>query len=145
MLSPDEISRRLKAARELRQISQKEMGELFEGDGLNKSDPGRIERMDVAMRRSHRDAFVRHLRVPERWLTSNSLDELVGLVEPPETRLERIERKLDELVSQIEGDPGAAFESELEGQFPTADTRVDKSAPIDPAQKQKDQTRIRPL
>jgi hypothetical protein len=45
-LQPEDVSVRMKAARELRGLSQSALGLLFEEDGLGKTDPGRIERMD---------------------------------------------------------------------------------------------------
>jgi transcriptional regulator with XRE-family HTH domain len=79
-LDPAQISARIKAARELRGISQTQLGAFFEEDGLNKSDPGRIERMSasVPFRRAHLDALCRHLRVPERWFTEENVDAIVG-------------------------------------------------------------------
>lgn len=68
-LAPDELGRRIKAARLLRNIGQGELGYLFKADGLGLGDPGRIERNELAMQRVHLDAFIRHLQMPEWWFT----------------------------------------------------------------------------
>lgn len=81
-LPDDELVRRLKAARELRGIDQNTLGLLFKEDGLGKMDPGRIERGEMKMQRAHRDAFCRHLGLPERWLTEPDIDVIVGLRPP---------------------------------------------------------------
>jgi hypothetical protein len=104
-LARDEIARRIKAARQLRGIKQAELGLLLAQDGLGQEDVGRIEREEMQMSRSQRDAITRHLRLPERWLTSESVDEIVGygeLREPPSSGLisgsaATVEDLLDEL------------------------------------------------
>ena len=97
VLDPDEISRRIKAARELRGVSQDELGELLESDGLGVKDVGRIERGTMPMSRVQREAISRHLRLPERWLVSEDLDEVVGVELTPN----EIREKLDELENQL--------------------------------------------
>lgn len=79
VLDPDEISRRIKAARELRGVSQDQLGEMLEADGLGVKDVGRIERGTMMMSRAQRESITRHLRLPERWLLSESVDEIVGV------------------------------------------------------------------
>lgn len=76
-----EIGHRIKAARELRGVSQEELAQQFDDDGLGSSDVGRLERGLLALTRARRDALVRHLRVPERWFTSENVDEIVGYEE----------------------------------------------------------------
>lgn len=79
MLDAEELARRLRAARTLRgDMEQTELGALFEADGLGKTDPGRIERGVIAMQRVHLEAFCRHLRVPEAWLTDPDVNRVVG-------------------------------------------------------------------
>lgn len=78
MIDADEISRRIKAARELRGINQVDLGAMFDAEGLNSSDPGRLERGDIEMRAAHRYALMRCLRVPERWFTEPDVDAIVG-------------------------------------------------------------------
>lgn len=82
-MAPDQdtLRRRLTSARELRGLDQRELGDLFEQDGLGKHDPARIERGDLEMQRVHKDAFCRHLEMPEWWFT---VDEVV-LEEQPVT------------------------------------------------------------
>jgi len=116
-IDPAQIAARIKAARELRGMSQDELGELFDHDGLNKTDPGRIERMDarVPFRRAHLDALCRHLRVPERWFTAADVDEIVGYGTPAQsdqlTELaqgqEKLERQMAELVGLLTDGPEA--------------------------------------
>lgn len=83
MLEPEELKRRIEAARILRGLRQVDLSPLLEADGLGKTDLGRIERGEVPMRRIHRDALARHLRVPEWWFTVEDVDVLVGLQPPP--------------------------------------------------------------
>lgn len=77
-LPREEVSRRIKAARDLRQMHQITLAALMEEDGLNKSDLGQIERCDRQMRLGHQESILRHLRLPERWLTAETVDEIVG-------------------------------------------------------------------
>lgn len=79
-LPQKEIARRIRAARELRAISQEELAKLMAADGLNKYDLGQIERCKQTMLRVHQDALVRHLQVPEVWFTSEDVNEIVGYV-----------------------------------------------------------------
>lgn len=72
------MTRRIEAARVLRGYTQRQLAELLHADGLGKHDLGRIERGEMQMRRIHRDALVRHLRLPERWFTAPTVDALVG-------------------------------------------------------------------
>jgi hypothetical protein len=87
MLSKDELKRRIEAARTLRGTTQAELQRLFEADGLDKYSAGRVERGELVMQRVHRDAFCRHLGVPERWFSEPDVDVLVGL--RPAERLTR--------------------------------------------------------
>jgi hypothetical protein len=101
-LDPAQISLRIKTARDLRGVSQVRLGELFEEDGLNRSDPGRIERMDpkVPFRRAHLDAVCRHLRMPERWFVEENVDVIVGLHPETPTQFDQILDRLDTLKTQ---------------------------------------------
>lgn len=109
MLDPAELSRRIKAARELRGLSQVQLGDLFDGDRLNKSDPGRIERMDpeVSVRRPHLDAFARHLRVPPRWFTAETVDEIVGYRDTDAPDLAEMVKALIDPPEESSTDPDA--------------------------------------
>lgn len=105
MLSDDELRRRLIAGRNLRGYTQQELAAILVRDGLGKHDLGRIERGTMAMQRIHRDAFARHLRLPERWFTEPDVDIIVGLRQPLEagaTRvlLERLLADLDQAETQ---------------------------------------------
>ena len=77
-LGRSELERRIRAARVLRGISQDELDRLFAADGLGKS-AGRLERGDkrLTLNRALLDGLVRHLRVPEAWFTSESVDALI--------------------------------------------------------------------
>lgn len=96
-LPREEIARRIKAARELRNISQIGLAALMEADGLNKHDLGQIEREKRTMQLVHQEALVRHLKVPERWFTSENVDEIVGY-ENVAGELASIRADLDELL-----------------------------------------------
>lgn len=101
MLEPDELKRRIEAARVLRGLTQAQLAELLVQDGLGKHDLGRIERGSMAMQRIHRDAIARHLRVPERWLTEPEVDVIVGLRPDVATQTDALgllERALPDLV-----------------------------------------------
>lgn len=97
-LSNEEIARRMKAARQLRGMSQQELNDLFAEDGLEKNEAGRLERGDLALTANRRYALVRHLRVPERWFTSESVDEIVGY---GETDRDRLAEELAELRKEV--------------------------------------------
>lgn len=77
-LPRDEIARRIKAARELRRMSQSALAGLMAQDGIGLHDLGQIERQTRQMQLVHQDAILRHLELPERWLTAGSVDEIVG-------------------------------------------------------------------
>lgn len=77
-LSKEVLKQRIAAARLLRGLSQEDLNDLFETDGLDKTAAGRIERGDLDMQRAHEDGFVRNLRVPRKWFTSEDVDALVG-------------------------------------------------------------------
>lgn len=100
----EELARRIKAARALRQISQVQLGRLAEADGLNRYDLAQIEQRTRTMLRVHREALVRHLRVPERWLTAETVDEAVGYEDPEEqkTTLEAAANDLRELRDRLD-------------------------------------------
>lgn len=83
MLEGKELKRRIEAARILRGMSQAKLEELFAADGLGKYDAGRIERGEMTMQRVHRDAFVRHLGVPDYWFSEPDVDRIVQPAEAP--------------------------------------------------------------
>src|SRR3954463_16295734 len=77
MLDPATLKRRIHAARLLRDMEQVELDQLFHQDGLGKGEAGRTERGDLPMTRVRREAFARHLRVPEDWFLEEDADVLV--------------------------------------------------------------------
>lgn len=99
MPSQEELRRRIVAARELRGITQTDLGALFEQDGLGKHDPGRIERGTMPMQRAHREAFIRHLRVPDAWFTEDDVDVLLGVSAGPSDLSERELQRAAELIA----------------------------------------------
>lgn len=96
-------------------MTQKQLGALLEADGLGKHDLGRIERGDLTMQKVHREALVRHLGVPERWLLNENVDEIVGLTAPavPALSPERLEQ-LDGLLPQLAEDVQALLRATAE-------------------------------
>jgi transcriptional regulator with XRE-family HTH domain len=72
----------MRAARELRNVTQSALADLVVEDGLDRHELGKLERGDekFPLVRTRLDALVRHLRVPERWFTSVDTDLIVGLV-----------------------------------------------------------------
>jgi len=91
-LNRKELTRRIKAARELRNVTQAQLADKFVEDGLDRSVLGKMERYDpdFPLVRSRLDSLVRHLGVPRRWFTSADTDLVVGLVPvegmPPDQR-----------------------------------------------------------
>jgi hypothetical protein len=55
-------------------MEQVELDQLFHQDGLGKGEAGRTERGDLPMTRVRREAFARHLRVPEDWFLEEDAD-----------------------------------------------------------------------
>lgn len=103
MLSQDELKHRIEAARILRDISQVELERLFHADGLGKGDAGRVERGELPMDKVRRDAFCRHLRVPERWFLAEDVDEIVGM-KPGQLTPDEIRRAAELLPQLLAGD-----------------------------------------
>lgn len=76
-LAPDEVGRRIRAARELNGLDQTDLAALLVEQGLGKTDAGRLERGDLVMQSVHRSALARALSVPEGWFVL-AQDELLG-------------------------------------------------------------------
>jgi hypothetical protein len=78
-LSAEELGRRIRAARILRNLEQKDLDDLFEDDGVGRS-AGFLERGSprAPLTRARLDSLVRHLRVPETWFTAENVDDIVG-------------------------------------------------------------------
>lgn len=83
-LNAEELDRRIKAARLLRNISQQELAKRLAEDGLSESHLGKLERGQHTLTRAPLDALVRHLRVPETWFTEPDTDTVVGYVSAEE-------------------------------------------------------------
>jgi hypothetical protein len=81
-LSPEELKRRIFAARVLRGLRQVDLQASLAEDGLGKRELGRIERGSLPLNRVRRETLARALRVPEIWFTSESVDEIVGTATP---------------------------------------------------------------
>lgn len=64
------LKRRIESARILRNISQAELSRRCARDGLDKLAAARAERGEVPFTRVLREAFARHLAVPEWWFTA---------------------------------------------------------------------------
>lgn len=79
MPTQEDLVRRMEAARILRGITRRQLGELFKLDGLGVQDPERLVRHEIEFERTHMRAACEHLRVPERWFTAEDVDEIVGL------------------------------------------------------------------
>lgn len=106
MLGKDALKQRIEAARILRGVSQTELQRRFEADGLDKYAAGRVERGEIDMQRVHRDAFCRHLGVPERWFSEPDVDVIVGLT--PGRRLSpgELRADLELLLADLDRDAG---------------------------------------
>lgn len=74
-LPQDELKRRIDAARTLRGMTQRELGDRLAEDGFGKHDLGRVERGDPRMPFNNAilRALCHHLEVPERWFTDRHL------------------------------------------------------------------------
>lgn len=95
-LSPEELSRRMRAARllrgqgrdghgELAEVSRDELGEaVARRKGTGTSDPARIEREKLQALPLHLEAFQEVLRMPDGWWTEPDLDQVLGVNTPAE-------------------------------------------------------------
>jgi transcriptional regulator with XRE-family HTH domain len=117
LLTSEEISARIKAARLLRGITQPELARRLNEAGLTWRLAGELERGEQTMLALHRMALAEALGVPERWFTV-PLEDLCPEA-PPDDELrmavmerfnalaERFERSLDRLDRKrlpVEGD-----------------------------------------
>jgi transcriptional regulator with XRE-family HTH domain len=102
-LNPDELARRLVAARELRGLSQEALGERMLAEGFGRHDAARIERGDprVPVSPARRRGLAEVLQVPEWWFTAETLtfdgeqNEVTKLLEAVVRSLGRLHEKLD--------------------------------------------------
>lgn len=83
-LDAEQLGRRIKAARLLRNIDQAQLAEGFVADGLDRHELGKLERGKFPLTRVRLDTLCRHLQVPERWFTSANTDLVVGLTSEAE-------------------------------------------------------------
>lgn len=111
-MTGEELRRRIEAARILRGISQDDMDVMGHADGLRKQELSRTERGDLPLTRIRRDVLARVLRVPERWLLAETVDEIVA-APPTEADIARRLDALTEAVGRLDGEPGAALERDL--------------------------------
>lgn len=126
LLGPDDVKRRIEAARTLRGVSQRELAARLHEDGLGSQELGRIERGDLPLTRVRIDALCRHLGVPERWFTEPDVDELLSGTAEPATDAasfivatmrdlaNRLEARLDAIEKQLAESAADQVERELE-------------------------------
>lgn len=132
-LPRDEVARRIRAGRELRKVSQTALATLMVADGLNKHDLGQIERERRTMQLAHQESILRHLRLPERWLTADSVDDLVGgtpspisaNVEELADRLRGLAGEIDQVLNRLGRDIGKRDVQRRRGQGPSDPPRQD--------------------
>lgn len=101
MLAPDELKRRIDAARTLRGLRQVDIAALVESDGHGKHDVGRLERGDVHLTPSLRRSLAHHLGVPETWFTEPDMDQVL-IAPDAETQLDRLEETLSDMRAERE-------------------------------------------
>lgn len=101
MLDPEELDRRLKAIRMLRQISQTEMAVMLEAEGFGKHDLGRIERGQMALTGARRRELARILRVPESYFTAEDLDEVLFAAGTDKLTDDQIRRAAELMAPQL--------------------------------------------
>jgi transcriptional regulator with XRE-family HTH domain len=82
-LPPDEVAARIKAARELRRMSQQELTKRLAGAGLPVRLAGQLERGKAPLQMAAQLALARILGVPERWFTDPLEDILDDVGDPP--------------------------------------------------------------
>lgn len=108
MLEPEEFARRLKAARELAGVKQRELAEVTAAeDQLGIEDVGRLERPsdpkkpppEVSLK--HVQVYARRLGVPEAWFTNPVLPALFNAEASAGAAIELLQRQIDELRDQL--------------------------------------------
>jgi hypothetical protein len=77
-MDAEDVKRRIEAARMLRGIEQQQLDRLGHAEGLGKQELSRTERGELPLTRVRRDVLLRLLRLPDRWLVSDDIDEVVG-------------------------------------------------------------------
>lgn len=94
MLPPEELRRRIDAARTLKGLRQSDLAQLLVEDGHGKHDVGRLERGDIPLSRALKHSLAEHLGVPEEWFTADSID-------PGQTHGVDIAARLDALEAKL--------------------------------------------
>jgi transcriptional regulator with XRE-family HTH domain len=100
VLTPDELSQRIKAARLLRGLTQDELADRLRDAGLSWRLAGKLERGEKSLREVHRLALSNALGFPERWFTA-PLDDLCPEV-PNGTVAEELQRTREMLQTIID-------------------------------------------
>jgi transcriptional regulator with XRE-family HTH domain len=104
-LNPDELARRLVAARELRGLSQEALGERMLAEGFGRHDAARIERGDprVPVSPARRRGLAEILQVPEWWFTAETLT-FDGEQNEVTKLLEALDAKVQEILDRVAGE-----------------------------------------
>lgn len=102
VLEPQELKRRIDAARRLRGLRQIDLAELLEADGHGKTDVGRLERGELRFSPSLRRSLAYHLGVSEGWFTAVNVDDVLGRGGDAGDDLATREQ-LDEVTSRLAG------------------------------------------
>ena len=96
VLTAEDISARIKAARLLRGVTQDELAQQLREGGLSWRLVGELERGEQQMLALHRVALAHALGFPERWFTA-PLDDLVA-----EPTGEAVTAQLDQIVQMLQ-------------------------------------------
>lgn len=113
MLAPEEFARRLKAARELAGIKQRDLAQVtHDEDQLGVEDVGRLERPndlhkpppEVTLK--HVQVYARRLGVPEAWFTEPDLPVVFGSGSSAESAVVLLQRQIDELRAELANHAG---------------------------------------
>lgn len=94
-LAPSEVAARIKAARLLRGMTQRELAERLADAGLSGRTVGALERAELEMRAVHRAALIEALGVSGAWFTA-TVDDLLRC-EVTEDRSEEVLRVLERI------------------------------------------------
>lgn len=133
-LGPEEIVRRIRAARHLAGLDQKELGRLMKEDNFGAEDIGRIERREPdapPFGPGRRAAVARHTGVPEAWFTEVDVSRLFR-EEQPNARLESLEGDVAALREELRATRNqvlarlAQVQGSQEGQSSPAETQPHK-------------------
>jgi transcriptional regulator with XRE-family HTH domain len=113
-LDPDTLKRRVKSARELAGLDQRDIGALMKTDGLGRHDVGKWERVDPSappMSPARAESLARHTGVPPAWFTEP--DHTTLFSEPDEGgRVDQLERAVRDLKAEQVGQASALLRIE---------------------------------